>query len=388
MRREFTLIAMAFAAAPSFLAAQSLEYRNSKSLDTSIGEMSGITWVDGNTWYAIADKQNLLAELNISINPADGSMSSASIASTSTIGGVSGDYEGIAYSASRNSFFLSNEATNAVHEVNRTDLSQVFSYPSPTSFNNARGNLNLESLSMNRQGTLLYTANEEALSIDGSRATPDSPTNVRIVQYSITGNTVGAGLSELYQFVYQVDPIVQDDASGTTHDGQSGLSDMLVLPDGKLLMLEREVYYTRLFSIQDIPHFRTRIYLVDPANATPLANPAASILDSSNTLSATPISKTLLFEGTSSGLLGIDGFVNMEGLATGPATENGWSILGINDNQANGLISTTVYAFEYLPAIPEPATSLLLFLPTSWLMLSRRNSITHHRSSAIRESAS
>jgi hypothetical protein len=147
---------------------------------------------------------------------------------------------------------------------------------------------------------------------------------------------------------------------GTTHTGQSGLSDIAVLPDGRLLMLERSVYYTTFLG-KDIPSFESRIYLVDPASATPLADPTKAITDPAN--SAVPIAKTLLYRGTQ---------FNMEGLAVGPRTDRGWSILGISDNQKAstlGLIPNQINAFELI--VPEPNSGLLL-LPGGLLLLSRR----------------
>lgn len=334
-------------------AAQTLVYRNSASLGTAgpPSDLSGLTWLGGNDWRAISDKNNAAPRLSITLNPADGSITAASIAATDVLGPPANDYEGIAYDPARHSYFVSEEATPAVHEYT-TAFSQVLAFPAPTGFaGNTRSNRGLESLSLNQAGSRLYTANEEALTIDGPAATPTNPTDVRIVEYSITGNTPGTGISELHQFVYQVDAVQGTNSSPSLPAPQSGLSDMAVLPDGKLLMLERSVYYTTLAGFT-IPNFQSRIYLVDLSSATPLADPAKSITDPANASATLPVAKTLLYKGN---------LFNMEGLAIGPATTHGLSVLGITDNQlaqTGGLIVDQVYAFEYV--VPEPTGGMML----------------------------
>jgi hypothetical protein len=350
--------------------APTLEWRNIYTFSSpDPHDLSGLTWLGGNEWRAVGDKENAAPKIAITINPATGMITTASFVTTDTLGPPVQDYEGIAYAGGRHSYFISEEDTPTVHEYDVTALTQSAVYAAPTGFGgNSRANLGLESLSLNAAGTRLYTANEEALTIDGPRATSTNGTNVRIVEYSITGNTPGAGVSELHQFVYHVDAVPQADGSGTTHVGQSGLSDMAVLPDGRLLMLERSVYYTHLGI--DFPNFESRIYLVDPSAATPLADPTKAITDAPN--SATPITKTLLYRGTQ---------FNMEGLGVGPATDRGISILGITDDSkasTGGLINNQINAFELI--VPEPNKGLLL-LPLGLLLLGRPSKVRQESAS-------
>jgi hypothetical protein len=345
-------------------ATPTLEFRGTflfNSPDPS--DLSGLTWLGGNDWRAVSDKANAAPKLSITINPATGGITTAAFAATvDTLGTPANDYEGIAYAAARHSYFVGEEATPAIHEYDATTFTQDAAYSAPTGFSgHTRSNRGLESLSLNSAGTRLYTANEEALTIDGSAATPSNGTDVRVVEYSITGNTPGAGLSELHQYVYHVDAVQGSNTEPTFPAEQSGLSDMAVLPDGRLLMLERSVYYTSVFG-HAYPSFESRIYLVDPAAGAPLGDPSKAISDAAN--NATPLTKTLLYRGTQ---------FNMEGLAVGPRTDHGISILGISDNQRAstlGLISNQINAFELI--VPEPNGGMLLLLPLGVRLLRRQ----------------
>lgn len=323
--------------------AQTLVYRGGRSLGAAAlpHDLSGITWLGGAAWRAVSDKGNDAPRLSIVLNPEDGSITAATVAGMGKIGGRALDFEGIAYDKRRRSYFVSEESTPAIHEVAEADLHPIAAYPTPVSFKQIRRNRGLESLALNAAGTRLYTANEEALRIDGAAATAANPTRVRIVEYAVQGDAPGAGVTELHQYVYQVDAIGQADGPGTSHGGESGLSDMAILPDGKLLMLERAVHYTHFLS-WDIPLFRARIYLVNLATATPLADASRPISAPVNAHSSAPVVKTLLYQGN---------LFNMEGLCIGPPTHNGLSVMGISDNQraaTGGMIQNAVHAFEYV----------------------------------------
>ena len=95
--------------------------------------------------------------------------------------------------------------------------------------------------------------------------------------------------------------------------------DLLALPDGHVLSLEREVGGF-------LPHFRSRIYLLDFTGATDVS--------AFPTLSAggyTPVTKTLLWEG-------LFGFSNFEGITLGPRLRDGsYGVLLISDNGSGQL---------------------------------------------------
>ena len=196
----------------------------------------------------------------------------------------------------------------------------------PAVFATRRNNKGFESLARNPAGTVMWTANEEALTVDGSLATPSAGSPVRLLELNIAGNTVSAG----DQYVYEVEPIHGSSALGSP---QSGLSDLLALPDGTLLGLERSVAVTS-------PIYLNRIYEIDFDGATDVS--AAPFTTGLIGQSYTPIGKELLWAGPAGGNSG----QNLEGLALGTRLANGnWVLLGVVDD-GDGLSSNTIVSFE------------------------------------------
>src|SRR5690606_38995059 len=100
-----------------------------------------------------------------------------------------------------------------------------------------------------RAGGTVWTANEEALSVDGPLSTPSAGTVVRLLRYDNAGPAA--------QHAYVTAPIHGLVISGS----RSGVSDLVALPDGRLLALERS------FALAS-PLFLTRLYEVDTSGAT------------------------------------------------------------------------------------------------------------------------
>jgi len=317
--------------------------RNTQSLGVGslVGQLSGLTWLGGNEWIVVADKRNGLLPLTVNFAPATGTTTTIVQGPKQTIGGVARDYEGIAFTgAARNTLLISEEDTPAVREFSFTTLTERSDSPlaTPAVFlpPNLRGNLGFESLTYSQSSGSVFTANEEALVSDGARATPSQGTTVRIQRYTPSG----ASFAPAGQWAYLVDPVHGTDAGVSGPVAQNGLSDLVVLDDGRLLALERSVYYTSVLG-QVYPNFQSRIYLV-----TPNGSPASA--DTAN-----PLAKTLLWQGS----LGLSG--NLEGLALGPATANGRLVLGIVDNGDNNLLAANLVSFE-LTVVPEPASMALI----------------------------
>jgi hypothetical protein len=176
----------------------------------------------------------------------------------------------------------------------------------------------------------MWTANEEALTVDGVAATSAAGTVVRLVRFSVAGNAVTASK----QFAYMVEPIHGPQLGDST---RSGLSDLTLMPDGTLLALERS-----LAGDATMP-YRSRIFEIDSAGATDISmEPTASGLLGQSYL---PVAKQALFNGAADGALG----QNLEGLALGPRLADGsWLLVGVVDDHPGDLdtlSANTVVAF-------------------------------------------
>ncbi len=251
--------------------------------------------------------------------------------------GSTNDFEGIAFTnAARNSVFLSDETGPNVREYSLATGALLQSVTIPPVFGaNMRGNRGFESLARSRDGATLWTANEEALTVDGSVATTSAGSTVRLLKLNADGTNYIAGP----QYAYVVDPI-QTPGNASS---QSGLVDLTVMPDGTLLALERS------FSSAAFPNiYRNRIYEVDFTGATDVSVGSFAAGLSGQTYTA--VTKTLVWSGIADSQVG----QNLEGFTLGPRLPNGdWVLVCVVDDAANDPISDNTVVTFVLRATPS-----------------------------------
>lgn len=319
--------------------AWSVDFRSSLALDTTgvaAKELSGVTYLGlspeagKHRFSAIQDSEGRLITLDVELSPT-GSLGSATAVSAVTMSSIL-DFEGAAYTdASRNSVFLSEEGSPGVQEYDLDTGSLLQSVSIPSVFSNRVGNRGFESLTRNPAGTVMWTANEEALSVDGPLATASAGSPVRLLEMNVAGNIVSTGS----QYVYEVEPIHNIALFGTT---QSGLVDLVSLPDGTLISLERS-----LAASLSGPPYLSRIYQIDFTGATDVSTATYAAGLAGQTY--TPVTKHLLWSGTADGANG----QNLEGLTLGPRLSNdSWALLGVVDdsNGSDPFSSNTIVSFE------------------------------------------
>lgn len=316
----------------------SVQFRNLHVLPTTaldqfsqaftITGLSGISWICGDEFVAVMDNSNKLVVLNVTF-AADGSIASASVPHGVSLSQIR-DFEGIAYTDTRQqTVFLSEEGTPAVHEFIQPAGFFIRTLPTPPVFANRRSNLGFEALARHPIGTPLWTANEEALTVDGPTSSPTAGTVVRLLRYDAAGDTFEPGP----QYAYVVDPWHGTAVSGA----RSGLVDLVILPDGRMLGLERSL----AFNLNGF--FQSRIYHIDVSSATDVSG-----LPGLSGASYTPVARTLLWSGF---------LQNVEGLTLGPALPNGDRVLlGIIDDgdpiSSNNLVAWTLSGVGPLDPCP------------------------------------
>ena len=311
-------------------------------IDTSavaVAELSGIAYLgpsataNRHRFVAVQDEGGRVVTLELELSPAGQLLAASSIASLAVAASL--DFEGVAYTdTARNSVFLSEENAPGVREYDLVSGAELQSVTIPGVFANRRNNFGFESLARNPAGTIMWTGNEEALTVDGPRATTTAGTTVRLLKFNVDGDAVSAG----EQYAYAVDPI---HTAGFASQRRSGLADLVALPDGTLLALERS------FDVSlAAPLYVNRIFAVDFA---PASDVSATPLDGGLIgQSFTPVDKDLLWSGTVAGTLG----QNLEGLTLGPRLTNGnWLLVGVVDNSQgeDGVSANTLVTFELTP---------------------------------------
>ena len=290
--------------------------------------LSGITYAGGSTFWAVMDNSDKLVRLEVSFRD------DCSIRAVKVAGGITlserHDYEGIAGA------YVSDEDTPAVRRLDVTSGRVTDTLPLPRAYKQIHRNQGLESLTISPDGKTLWTANERALLIDGNLKAPAEPfgatTPVRLQRFDLSVNPVRAA----EQYVYRTSGVHQ-------FGGQIGLCDLVALPDGKLLALERSAAE----ALGGKRSIRTRIFLVDVAGASDVSGGAFE--DGLKEKPITPVSKTLLYDGF---VFDEDG-ENVEGLCLGPGVSPGrYIVVGVvDDGDGIGVSKSRLIAFELL--IPQ-----------------------------------
>jgi hypothetical protein len=282
----------------------------------AVQELSGIAWLGGTRYLAVGDNgANLLWDLDVAIDPANGRIGAAAATGSVAIGGLAADGEGLVWIPERGTVVVSDEATSAIREFRLSDGTQVGALPVPALYlaPNLRSNLGLESLGAH--GGMVWTVNEEALVADGPISTTTSGAGVRVQRFAADRSPAG-------QWAYRVDPISAMNPFTTLE--RSGVVDVLPIAVGAALILEREL------GGAVVPDFRSRIYYVETGGATDVSS-FASLAGGD----FTPLAKTLLWQGDFA-------LQNFEGMTFGPRLDDGCrSLLLVSDGNPGGSQGTT-----------------------------------------------
>ena len=273
--------------------------------------LSGLTYAGGNQYYAVEDSGARMYPLTISVNSLTGLINSATVSPFVQLSGA--DLEGVAYNVVNNSIYVSDESGPGIREYNLTGT-LIGSVTVPAIYSNIRPNLSLESLSIQAGKRSIWTANEQALSVDGGTSNTSDGTTVRLQKFNSL-------LAPDGQWAYETDSVSGSFPSDSGE--QVGVSDLLALPNGKVLVLERQADAYLDFITPSL-RYKNRIYEVDFSSATDVSGLAA--LSGGGYV---PVDKTLLWDSPWFEEGNRD---NFEGMTLGPQLDNGdFSVLLISD---------------------------------------------------------
>lgn len=273
----------------------SFEYRGAT-------DFSGLTWAGGNDWFTVSDKVRAIFPMSIALDPASGKIIGASIGTPVPVKTKLADFEGIAFVPGKQRAYVSCETGDGIFGF---DLKKrtVIPVAVPPIFSKARNNKSLESLTYDSTVGNFWTANEEALKCDGPMSGSERGTVVRLQRFDGAFRPTG-------QFAYVTEP-----STYRAHGGGTGVSDLALLPNGELLVLERVVGTFGL----SVKIFRTEL-----GGATDISEVPA--LEGGE---YKPAAKTLIFSRATL-------TNNFEGIALGPQLADGWRSLVLIADSGGG----------------------------------------------------
>lgn len=294
--------------------------------------LSGITYAGGNTYYAVADDngpEGGLYAYTVTLS-ADGKFVTGQSISTNAVIKLPNacDLEGVAFDPASGNVWAVDETRETIKEYDPRTGAVVSELEVPAIIRNYNvGNYGMESLAISGDGLTMWTANEEALTCDGSRASPTNTTTVRLVKF--VRETVRDRFRLAAMYPYTTDKLLHDTCSSCRH----GVADLVALPDESLLVLERD-YSSWGVLPDDFAYSIYRVTSADLAAATEIKD-----VPSLKTAAWTAVKKTKIAENINLK------FVNYEGLCLGPRLANGGVSLLLVSDAGDGNTSSMILPF-------------------------------------------
>lgn len=312
------LLSIALIAAPLALTAQQAMLNRQHAFPESVppGNYSGITWLGGNS-YAVVDDKSATAGfylMTIELDSLTGDILHVQADTFMTSGHPNRDEEGICYVLQTNSVFVSGEADGSIIEYALDGTSTGRRLTIPAVFGTAYPNGGFEALTYNATTHRFWTTSEHTLKSDGEKPTIYNKVLNRLRLQGFADNLLPAE-----QYWYETDASVVENEKGRSLLGVSGLA---ALDDGRVIVLEREVYKAK----KNIGSFvQVKLYVVNPSDVEP-----GSLL-----------SKQLLTQFRTKINLTARSFANYEGICAGPRLPDGRQVMVMvadSQNQYRGYL--------------------------------------------------
>lgn len=218
------------------------------------GNYSGIAWLGGNRYAVVNDKSPTAGFylMTIDIDSLTGDVLQARMDTFLTNGQPNRDEEGICYVPQRQTVFVSGEADRQIVEYGLDGQLTGRRLQVPDIFHTAYKNGGFEALTYDTVAHRFWTTTEHTLTADGHKPTITNKESNRLRLQSF-----GDDLQPKEQYWYETDVTMVEKETGTSVLGVSG---MAALGDGRLVVMEREVYKTN----NNIGSFvQVKLYVVD-----------------------------------------------------------------------------------------------------------------------------
>ena len=319
MKKSFVLAALL----PLAVAAQDIEQELHAELKAQVefpatvpaGNYSGITWLGGNEYAVVCDKARAdgFFIFHINIDPDTGVISHAYNNEFRSSGYANRDMEGIAFVPKDTTIFISGEGDNRIKEYKlKSGKYTGRELNVPDSLRQSAPNYGFESLTYNAKQRHFWTVSESTLPIDGK---PSSLKNKhQNVLRLLCFDDSSLDMVGMYAYLMDYPEATAESSNGYCH----GVSDLCALDDGRVLVMERELF---------VPPLRigawvnNKIYVVDPTEK----------------MTGKFIEKKLLVEFKTKFTGFKNTFANFEGMCLGPKLNDGRQTLVLICDSQNQL---------------------------------------------------
>ena len=295
---------------------------------------SGIAPIHGDRYVMVSDKEpeDGFFEFRIVQNPTSGQVEYVGLSEfkgnprpqLDSRGFTLRDCEGVAYNPSLNTVFISGEGDQQILEygMDGVPTGRGLNIPDEFGVPNIRHNYGFESLSYDATTGRFWTTTESTLKSDGDYIHSRNMMATNLLRLQSFGND----LQPVGQYAYRMD------APGLQATGRYycfGVSDLCALPDGRLIVMERELNvpndYIGAKSV-------SRLYIVNPSrehkidSSTPLSKLSADKFVNKEFLCSVETEITPLSFS----------YANYEGMCLGRRLDDGrQTLLLVNDSQAS-----------------------------------------------------
>ena len=299
--------------------------------------MGGISWVSNDVYWTVTDekRKTVMWEMTMPVSRETGKIEGCSLRMMCRPEGTV-DVEGLVRDPFDGMAWLADErAVAVVRHDPFTGKRLPGTVELPPEMRNTYRDSGLESLAMSEDGLVMWTCAEESLRTDGPRASRKAGSDVRLTR--LARRSAADSWRATGQWAYRTDEVVGKPWYNKKKENlaRSGISELCVLPDGTLLVLERE------FSVVVIPRLRCRIYETDFSGAD-------DILGRTTLAGEAPrprlVKKRLLHE--------ITGLAMYEGMCMGPVLNNGTRLLVLVSDGDNRTLQS-VMTLRLSPIVPE-----------------------------------
>lgn len=279
------------------------------------GEYSGITYISGTQYAVVHDKLNgggiVLYNITINDDGTVGDVSKSIPTGTSSSAVTDMDNEGIAYvPGSPGTLFVSAEADQSIKEydLEGNPTGRSLTIPVDMAVGKISSNKGFESLTYNATTELFWTTTESELTKDAAM-----PGLLRLQSF-------GNDLKVASRYLYQMDaPSKTSEEATAASSYVFGVPALAALDDGRIIVLEREVFVASGNVVEKATNSFTtmKLYVVNPS------------ADGSGILR-----KTLLKSFSTQPLSA--NFANYEGMCVGPTLSDGSKTLVLIPDSQNG----------------------------------------------------